>query len=325
MCYRYSCARLEFVSDVSDNQTCPETIKRTYRITDDCNNSINVTQDFTVNDTTAPILSNSFNETINITCEAVPEVPNLEFDDNCATTVSIDYSEITNAIDATTYSIIRTWEVSDDCNNISTFIQTINVKGSIETERRSFTLCLNDDPINLYDFITDTNNLDSEWSGDDMSFFDDGIINPEDVELGDYEILHTYVENGCIKETLFNINIHDDCVSYECISSTNDIFGTKMVTPNNDGNHDFFEVTYILNEENENLEDCNLRIELDIYNRWGTRVYRSEDYQNTWYGQSPGASFGDSDILPSGTYYYIINIRNSGLDPIQRYLYLGDK
>ena len=41
-----------FVSDVSDGNTCPEVITRTYSVTDDCGNSINVTQTITIDDTT---------------------------------------------------------------------------------------------------------------------------------------------------------------------------------------------------------------------------------------------------------------------------------
>ena len=46
-----------FVSDVSDNQSCPETITRTYSVTDACNNSITVTQLIVVNDDILPTAS----------------------------------------------------------------------------------------------------------------------------------------------------------------------------------------------------------------------------------------------------------------------------
>jgi len=45
-----------FVSDVSDGNTCPETITRTYSVTDPCGNQILVTQIITVNDITPPQL-----------------------------------------------------------------------------------------------------------------------------------------------------------------------------------------------------------------------------------------------------------------------------
>ncbi len=74
-----------FVSDVSDNQSCPETITRTYSITDDCNNSINVTQLIIVNDDVLPTASDP--ATLNVVCiEDVP-VPDIEIvtdeADNC--------------------------------------------------------------------------------------------------------------------------------------------------------------------------------------------------------------------------------------------------
>ena len=43
-----------FVSDVSDGNTCPETITRIYSVTDACTNVVLVTQIITVNDITNP-------------------------------------------------------------------------------------------------------------------------------------------------------------------------------------------------------------------------------------------------------------------------------
>ena len=42
--------QVAFVSDVSDGNTCPEIITRTYSVTDDCLNQILVTQTITVLD-----------------------------------------------------------------------------------------------------------------------------------------------------------------------------------------------------------------------------------------------------------------------------------
>ena len=46
------------LSDVSDGNTCPEVITRTYSITDDCGNAITVTQTITIDDDINPTASN---------------------------------------------------------------------------------------------------------------------------------------------------------------------------------------------------------------------------------------------------------------------------
>lgn len=46
-----------FVNDVSDGNTCPETITRTYSVTDACGNSILVTQTISVDDDVLPTAS----------------------------------------------------------------------------------------------------------------------------------------------------------------------------------------------------------------------------------------------------------------------------
>ncbi|MFT4602502.1 MAG: gliding motility-associated-like protein, partial [Arenicella sp.] len=38
-----------------------------------------------------------------------------------------------------------------------------------------------------------------------------------------------------------------------------------------------------------------------VYNRWGQKVFESENYDNTW-----GATSQSGEKLPDGAYYYII-------------------
>jgi gliding motility-associated-like protein len=90
---------------------------------------------------------------------------------------------------------------------------------------------------------------------------------------------------------------------------------SKAVTANSDGFNDFFTVG--------GIEDCGFVIEVEIYNRWGSRVYKSTDYQNDWNGQNIGSTVGGSDTVPTGTYYYVVNLRNSGLDPFAGPVYVA--
>ena len=64
-----------FVSDVSDNQTCSETITRTYSVTDDCGNFILVTQQIIISDETPPVLITELEPAISVSCEDIPVIP----------------------------------------------------------------------------------------------------------------------------------------------------------------------------------------------------------------------------------------------------------
>ena len=66
-------------------------------------------------------------------------------------------------------------------------------------------------------------------------------------------------------------------------------------SPNGDGTNDKFVI------ENTGFK----RLSLEVFNRWGNRVYRSNDYKNDWDGRcTEGISIGQD--LPEGTYFYIV-------------------
>ncbi len=70
-------------------------------------------------------------------------------------------------------------------------------------------------------------------------------------------------------------------------------------SPNGDQNNDFW---YI-----ENIELYPDAL-VEVFNRWGDRVYGSKRYLNAWDGGWNG-TFKDN-ILPSATYYYVITLNN---------------
>ncbi len=319
---------VEFISEISDNQTCPETITRTYSVTDDCGNSINVIQTIIINDNINPeMISNNDEVEFTIRCEEVPDVPIIEFRDNCTTDVDINFTETITTIDESNYDIIRNWIASDDCNNQTSFTQTIHVRRLNENRVQIVDLCIDDSPIDLYTFISSVAlNLEGHWESTQLDLLIDGVFTPADLPMGIYEFSYIFENNACSSINTFIIDLNDDCVYYPCIESTADVTISKMVTPNNDSYNDHFEISYALNENSNNNNICDITTNVKIFNRWGKKIYESEgDYQNDWCGDSPLSSLGRSDNLPTGTYYYIVDLKNSDLKPIQGYIYLGTK
>lgn len=115
------------VSDVSDNLSCPETITRTYRVTDDCGNFTDVTQTITVHDTQNPVFDPP---PVDVTVECTGDVPpmtDLGWTDNCDGTglvPGVDGPLVGGTCGGT---ITRTWTYTDACGNVGTTTQTITV------------------------------------------------------------------------------------------------------------------------------------------------------------------------------------------------------
>jgi gliding motility-associated-like protein len=68
-------------------------------------------------------------------------------------------------------------------------------------------------------------------------------------------------------------------------------------SPNKDGVDDVFFITAPIDS----------KIGLQIINRWGNSVFKSENYDNTWDGKGQSGSFL-GEYVPMGTYYYIVTI-----------------
>ncbi len=98
--------------------------------------------------------------------------------------------------------------------------------------------------------------------------------------------------NGCDTTTV--------SIFIQCIELT--IF--TAVSPNNDGVNDVFYIAKI-----EEFPDNHLW----VYNIWGSLVYETTSYRNAW----PGTWGADTD-LPDGTYYYILEWTDNGVETVQK-------
>jgi gliding motility-associated-like protein len=74
----------------------------------------------------------------------------------------------------------------------------------------------------------------------------------------------------------------------------------NTITPNGDGTNETFVFEVLDGVDPEFYPDN----ELIIFNRWGDIVYEAKPYLNDWDGRS--ATTGE--LLPDGTYYYILRL-----------------
>jgi hypothetical protein len=135
-------------------------------------------------------------------------------------------------------------------------------------------------------------NLTQDAEDTQMIFdFGDGSTSDQATDL------HVYSEDG-----LYNValrSVREFCV-YEK-AATVPIFSVRIpnvITPNaSPGYNDKFTILFG-NDGALTPRDFGVRVSIVVYNRWGTKVYESSDYQYDWGGEG----------LPLGTYFYEVTI-----------------
>lgn len=84
-------------------------------------------------------------------------------------------------------------------------------------------------------------------------------------------------------------------------------------SPNDDQTNDFFFIRGLDQFPNNSIE---------IFNRWGDKVYEASPYMNVWDGTTDmGINIG-GDKLPVGTYFYLFDFGN-GSEKIKGTIYLN--
>lgn len=87
-------------------------------------------------------------------------------------------------------------------------------------------------------------------------------------------------------------------------------------TPNNDGFNDTFFI--------EGLRDIFKNFQLEIYNRWGTLVWKGNNNTPDWDGFANQGNIIGSQQLPAGTYYYCLYLREPNYEkPITGWVFLN--
>ncbi|BFM45348.1 hypothetical protein CFS9_39890 [Flavobacterium sp. CFS9] len=284
-------------------------LTRKWTASDCSGNTTSYTQLITVKDTTPP----TGTIPADVTLQNIADIPVANTNvvtntaDNCSQTVTVTVSDSNNGgtgCGNTPYILTRTYTLSDCAGNKTILVQTITVKNEIvETAPFAIEACNADtSTVNLFGPLPRNTSTTGTWIDTNNT----GALNGSSVTtfglpIGNYSFEYQIKDEACPRSLVVNLTVNDDCKVLAC--------GTILVhnafSPNNDGINDRFVI--------DNIDDiaCYPDNSVEIYNRWGVLVFDTKNYNNTtnaFDGISRGrTTISQSDGLPSGTYFYILN------------------
>ena len=119
--------------------------------------------------------------------------------------------------------------------------------------------------------------------GEPLAYGDSILINSTDYYVG-YNDINLNVENACGETQSVNNFYVEACEL------------PNVITPNNDGLNDLFFTQFAVVYQD---------VTLTILNRWGTKIYEKNNYDNSWNGVD-----NKGNQLKNGNYYYVLTYDN---------------
>ena len=120
---------VEYAGESRVDGECPNsyTLFRVWIATDDCGNQVSRTQEITVVDTTAPVVTAPAD--ITVECDAIPEPGMAEATDNCDDAPVVEFidEKVEEGECPNSFVLIRTWRATDSCGNTALDSQAIIV------------------------------------------------------------------------------------------------------------------------------------------------------------------------------------------------------
>jgi gliding motility-associated-like protein len=91
------------------------------------------------------------------------------------------------------------------------------------------------------------------------------------------------------------------------------LFVPNGFSPNGDGENDAFVIKGLDKYPNNRIE---------IFNRWGNKIYEAAPYDNSWTGTAlaTGSIVLGDGLLPNGTYFYVLDFGIAGIAPQQGFV-----
>ena len=289
-----------FIGDLSDGNTNPELITRTYRISDAAGNTTDVIQTITVNDTTNPEIicpKNITQKADSGFSTAIVTYDSPIVTDNCIGVIISQTAGLPSGSEFPIGITTITFEVSDQAGNINacSFNIIIEVEDPIvcDIDAGEDEDIIEGEEVQLNAVVPANGTL--QWSPSE-GLNNTSIVNPiaNPTETTTYTLRYTN-NQGCIVEDTVTVSV-------TALRTDETKYG---FSPDGDGINEYWEIDGIDNYPNNKVL---------IYNRWGDLVFEVTGYNNTskvFEGIANRKRNFGADILPEGTYFFQIKIEGT--------------
>lgn len=296
-----ACSTVQLTSTHTSGSFLPVgTTTVTYTATDECGNQSICSFTVTVEDVQKPDVSVQIAEDF---CEGEEVTWQPLISDNCAVN-SIQSSHNQGDVFAVGTTVVS-YTVTDVHGNDSTYTFEVTVLPlpQVAINASTTNACLNGNLV-----LTAENPV----AGSTYIWYHDLVQVGEGTSYTVSGV--TYETAGTYSLAVVNANGCQDTAQIEINVRPCDIIIVEVFSPDGDDINEYFHV--------ENLEAFP-RTKVWIYNRWGTEVYHSDDYQNDWDGRSQSQFNVGGDELPEGTYFYLLELGGEESDPNYGKVYKG--
>ena len=152
------------------------------------------------------------------------------------------------------------------------------------------------DPLVACNFIIASQTVAPSIAWNSIDCDEDGLTNEEEITGGSNPL------NGCDPN-----NTGPNCQDTVLLQIP------EIFTPNNDGINETFEIPGLEDYPNNSIQ---------IFNRWGSTVLNAAPYENNWNGNSTSNLILGEGELPTGSYYFILDLNGDGSTIYKGYIYL---
>jgi gliding motility-associated-like protein len=272
----------------SHNAIFPITLQGTTLVTwtyDDGNGNIETQiQEVILNDLSAPVPDGLSLADVIADC-SLATLTDPTATDNCSGFVTVSNDATLPFTAVGTYVV--TWMYTDAAGNNSAQTQNVIIQDVTGPVVDPATIAPMAFDCEITDLVVPTATDDC---GGEVTIINDATL-PMTIP-GVYTVAWTFTDsegNETIETQDVTIALTEACLD---LVTVNDV-----ITPNGDGNNDYWVLENI-----SYTEGCNVQ----VFNRWGAQVFETEGYDNTWDGTSE-----EGEILPEGVYYYIIQCNDN--------------